>query len=193
MRAGTGIQRFMTLSPSRSTPPPFKTIQTWLLLSLLSACGVGPDDSKCTGGSLESDIRYSGPLRGTAVDPDGKVKPGSYIVSTTYIKLKTDAAASSIFQDVMDGINKVLESTPGLVAFQLATSTECLSARTLSVWDDEAAMLQFVTGEAHSNAIRNSRAMSRGGGGVTHWRDTEAGVTWENSAQRVAADIRPGF
>lgn len=162
-----------------------------VLFALFTSCG--PDDSRCVGGTLESDIRYSGDLRGPGVDSEGHLAPGNYIVSTTYIKLKTDAQASKVFQEVMEGINQALPTTPGLVAFQLATSSECLSARTLSVWSNETDMGRFVLSPAHSNAIRQSGKMSRGGGGVTHWADTEAGVNFEKAARQVAAEIRPGF
>ncbi len=107
--------------------------------------------------------------------------------------IQSALAVGSKVTSVMSGINKVLPNTPGLVAYQFATSTECVSARTLAVWDDEVKMGQFVGGEAHANAIKDSRALSRGGGGVTHWQDTETGATWEKAAQHVAAEIRPGF
>lgn len=166
---------------------------TVALFSVLFVAGCGPNYSQCNAGTLENDIRYSGDLRGPGIDADGHLKPGNYIVSTTYIQIKPEPEASTAFQEVMDGINKVLDTTPGLVAFQLATSTECLSARTISVWSDETQMMRFVTSEAHGNAIRRSTTMSRGGGGVTHWTDTETGATFEKAAQKVASETRPNF
>jgi hypothetical protein len=165
-----------------------------ILLPCLVACAPpGPDETRCNAGSVEADIRTS-PLVGPAVDAATQtLKPGNYFVSTTYIKLTLEPEGQRLFQELTAAISDVLPTTPGLLASQLSTSTECLSARTLAVWSDEKSMFQFSAGEVHSNAIRQAKKMSRGGGGVTHWADTEQGVNFEKAAQQVAADIRPGF
>lgn len=167
-----------------------------LILTLLTftACAAGPDEKTCVRSTLESDLQRIGALSGPDVDPTtGKLEPGSYLVSTTYLKLTTDAKGQKAFQDSMKGINAAIADAQGLSAYQLATSDSCVTARTLSVWKDEASMYRFVGVEAHANAIAEIELISRGGSVVTHWPDTEAGATFEKAAQQLAVEVGPFF
>src|SRR5687768_13308 len=119
---------------------------TLLCLSILASlsCGLpGPDESKCARGGLESDLKAS-PLAGADVDATGKLAPGNYVLSSTYLKLSLDPQGQKAFRDAMTRINTILPTQAGLSAFSLATSDECLTARTLSVWKDERSMFAFV-------------------------------------------------
>ena len=87
-----------------------------------------------------------------------------------------------------------LLANPGVVAIQLGTSMQCSSARTFTVWRDEAAMMAFVVGDAHANAIARTPEISRGGSVVTHWAATSiAEITWDEALARVAADRGPFY
>jgi hypothetical protein len=175
-----------------------KTLKKTLLALLTlaaAACGApGPDEKACVRSTLEGDLKLIGALSGPDVDPaTGALKPGSYLVSSTYLKLATDAKGQKAFQDSMKGINAAIPNYPGLSAYQLATSDSCVTARTLSVWKDEASMYRFVGVEAHANAIALIELISRGGSVVTHWADTEAGATFEKAVQQLAVEVGPFF
>ena len=146
----------------------------------------------CTRDSLEADLR-SFPLTGSAVRADGTLEPGRYVVSSTYLRLRPEPAAQARFGELMGPISQSLQAQQGLVALQLATSERCGTARTLSVWRDEAAMYAFVVGDAHQAAIVSVEEVSRGGSIVTHWEDDERGVTWSTAAQRLGADPGPFY
>lgn len=172
-----------------------------LALLALPACGeeepapapVQEDPlADCTRDSLEADLQSS-PLNGSAVQADGTLAPGSYVVSSTYLKLRPEPAAQGRFQELMGPIMQSLQAQQGLVALQLATSERCGTARTLSVWRDEAAMYGFVTGDAHVAAVRAVNEVSRGGSIVTHWSDDAQGVSWAKAAQQLGADTGPFY
>jgi len=153
-----------------------------------------PDDTLCVRGTLEPDIEYAGDLAGPDVDADsGKLAPGSYIISSTYLKLATDPEGQQAFRDAVARIVEELSTQDGLSAFQLATSEQCLTARTLSVWRDEAAMYRFAAGAAHEDAKASLYITSRGGGVVTHWADDHTGATFEAAARRIADESGPFF
>jgi heme-degrading monooxygenase HmoA len=172
-----------------------KTLILSVFVVVCLSCGApGPDDTRCLRGTLESDLQKAGALSGPEVDPaTGLLKPGSYLLSSTYLKLTTDPKGQKVFRASLQELNGVLATTPGLAAFQLATSEECLTARTLSVWKDEAAMYRFVAADAHAHAVAQISEMSRGGGVVTHWADTEAGATFEKAAVQISAAVGPFF
>jgi quinol monooxygenase YgiN len=146
----------------------------------------------CTRDRMEADLQAS-PLAGSAVREDGTLAPGRYIVSSTYLKLRPEPQALARFQELMGPISQSLRAQEGLVALRLASSERCGTARTLSVWKDEAAMYVFVTGSAHQAAVTSVREVSRGGSIVTHWEDDERGASWEQAALRLAVDPGPFY
>ncbi len=172
-----------------------KIISTTLAVCLLGmGCDAAVEDPTCEPGTLEDDIAYASPLTGPDIDATtGKLKPGNYVFSSTYLKLTSSEQGQQAFRDVMQGINAVLPVSAGLAAYRLATSDKCVSARTMSIWKDQTSMYGFVQTEAHLNAMKQIKIISRGGSGVTHWPDTEAGANFENAAQHVADEIRPRF
>lgn len=174
-----------------------------LALLALPACGgdepapvvVVPEEedpfANCTRDSMEADLQAS-PLAGSAVRADGTLTPGQYIVSSTYLRLRPGEGQAR-FGQLMGPILESLQAQEGLVALQLGTSERCGTARTLSVWKDEAAMYVFVAGSAHQAAVNAVEAVSRGGSIVTHWADDERGVSWEKAARQLAADPGPFY
>lgn len=129
------------------------------------------------------------PMTGELVD-DGD----SFVVSSTYLAIKPEGAAQQAFGESIGPMIPELLANPGVVAIQLGTSMQCGSARTFTVWRDEAAMMAFVVGDAHANAIARTAEISRGGSVVTHWTATSlAEITWDEALARVAADEGPFY
>ncbi len=172
-----------------------KTLSFAVFAVVAFSCGApGPDDTKCVRGTLEADLVHAGPLTGPEVDATtGKLKPGAYVLSSTYLKLTTSTKGQAAFQASIKAITAVMDAQPGLAGYQLATSDECLTARTISVWKDEASMYRFVGVQAHADAVAQVSLTSRGGSVVTHWADSETGASFEAAASHVASAVGPFF
>lgn len=168
-----------------------------------SSTGTDPF-ADCDRGTLEADlmgqdgagnpapVSWAGP----GVDPETGmlVDDGStYVVSSTYLAMKPDAAAQQAFGEVIGPIVPELFGNPGVVAVQLGTSMQCASARTFTVWQDEAAMMAFVMSDAHVAAVVRIGEMSRGMSVVTHWTGAAASITWEDALAHVLADEGPFY
>lgn len=158
----------------------------------------------CEAGVLESDFMgqdaEGNPVpaawAGPGVDPDtGELidTGAELVVSSTYLKLQTEAAAQQRFGEAMGPIIPALMSNPGLLAVQLGTSMECATARTFTVWESEAAMMEFVTGDAHGAAVGAVTEISRGGSVVTSWKAVAPDIDWDEAVARIAADDGPFY
>ncbi len=162
----------------------------WLTAVALCGCGSAPDpsasDTQCNRGTLESDLLTT-PLRGSGVDQSGKLAPSQYVIANSYVLLYSDPAVQQQFQQVMGGIYTALKTQPGLVAYQLATSNSCNSARALTVWSDEGSMFAFAAGSAHSAASAMAATLGRSGSAVTYWNDDQSGATLAKGASQLAA------
>jgi quinol monooxygenase YgiN len=159
----------------------------------------------CDRGTLESDLMGADAMGnpipvawfGPGADPiTGELiaEGTSFVVSSTYLAIKPEAAAQQAFGESVAPLVPALLANPGVVAIQLGTSMQCGSARTFTVWQDEAAMMAFVVGDAHANAIARTPEISRGGSVVTHWTATSiAEITWDEAIARIAADEGPFY
>ncbi len=160
----------------------------------LGACGAGtslPPDSECTRGVKESDL-VQAPWQGPgAVDGGLPASTNEVVVSTTFLALKPDADSSALFQQLFAGVAADLQTREGLVAYSVATSTRCNTARTLSVWADEAHMFKFATASAHGKAAAKVGSLSRGNSAVTHWHDTTNNVSFETAFTKLGAADAP--
>jgi len=145
----------------------------------------------CERGTLEPDL-MTAPLAGPAVR-DGALLPGAYVVSSTYLQLKTDAASRQLFEELVGPVLADLENRPGLMALSLGSSDACGTLRTLGAWQDDAAMIGFVTSPAHLTAMSRVTDLSRGGSVVTHWLGDEAAADWRSAARQLAADDGPQY
>lgn len=175
-----------------------------LLLLAVSACG-GEEEPPpsmmtpqplCERGELEDDLSFLGAAVGPAVDPStGKLKAPpaeGWVISSTYLRLKSDPTAQMRFGQLMGPIQQALATQPGLLAIELGSSMSCGTARTFTVWESEEAMFDFVAGPAHGAARAAVGEVSRGGSIVTHWSTARADQsTWEEAARRLAADEGP--
>ncbi len=169
---------------------------SWLLAALLAGCGgngsgAAPDMAldPCNRGTVESDLKAS-PWQGPGVDASGNLKPGSYVVSTTYLRFQPGATAE--FVELYTPVVARLKMTSGLVAMRFGFSAACNSGRTLSVWADQASMVGFVTGPEHSAASARVADISRGGGAAIDFTDDGSGATFANAVTQLAA-IPPSF
>ncbi len=162
---------------------------TFVSCGAASTPDAGPDDSRCVRGTLESDLQKL-----VVVGPGAdQVSGGSHVISSTFIRIRPTAAGQQAFNDALKPINAELSSVPGVLSLELGTSVECLTARTLVVWKDQAAMYAFSTGPAHSAAVANVAAISRGGSVVTHWVAADGGTTWDEAASKLAVVTGPMY
>jgi hypothetical protein len=147
------------------------------------------DGDGCTRDELESDMERM-PFAGPGVR-DGAIEPGNYLMATTYLRLRADQTA--LFQELVGPVIADISTRSGLVALTTARSQECGTARTLTVWRDEAAMLEFVVGEAHGKAMQSIHDLSRGGSVAAHWTGDQAATSWDVAAEHLATTDRPEY
>jgi hypothetical protein len=147
--------------------------------------------SDCTRGTLEPDLQAA-PLDGPGVS-DGALIPGDHVVSSTYLQIGRDAASRQLFEQLVAPVTAELQVRPGLLALSFGSSESCGTVRTLSVWEDDVAMLGFVTSTAHANAMARVTEISRGGSVVTHWTGDAATANWPTAAQRLGEDDGPEY
>jgi hypothetical protein len=169
------------------TSEPQRTVQDAKFSALYAASQMPTPAQKgdpCERGILESDL-FTLPLDGADVS-FGALKPGQYVVSSTYLRLINSDAASEKFWEVMGPVFEDLSTRKGLAALSLGLSVECNTARTLSIWRDDVSMLAFVADSAHSAAVAASSQLSRGGSVVMHWTGDETQATWKVAAQKLA-------
>jgi hypothetical protein len=145
----------------------------------------------CERSVLESDFEAP-PLQGAGA-PDGQLPAGNYIISTTYLTLRQEGPAQMRFGELMGPIAADLAAREGLVAYSLGSSRSCGTARTLAVWRDDMAMIDFVIGPAHAAAVSSVRDVSRGGSIVTHWQGSEATASWTAAVDHAGAYDGPRY
>jgi len=154
------------------------------------------DDSSGTGepACVEDDLMAS-VFAGPGYDPEngGLQEPlqDEYVASTTLLALRPETAQA--FVETVTAMIPVLTANPGLVGFSTAQSAKCGTARTLTVWRDEMAMMSFVTSDEHVAGMTRASEFSTTGT-VTSWKVTRAEVpiAWEVAMAR-AADTTPSY
>ncbi|MCU0684009.1 MAG: hypothetical protein MUF34_17500 [Polyangiaceae bacterium] len=160
-----------------------------------AGCERGVLEADLVGGAQLDVLATRGPQwQGPGVDPaTGALRPGNYVISSTYLTLRTEAAAQQRFGELMGILTEDFQTRPGLVALALSVAGSCDTARTLSVWESEEAMYAFVSSPAHTAAISGARDVSRGQSAVTHWSGTEADATWPKGAEALSRDEGLGY
>ncbi|HEU4408817.1 MAG TPA: hypothetical protein VFS43_26385, partial [Polyangiaceae bacterium] len=75
---------------------------------------------------------------------------------------------------------------PGFVGYELAYSTKCNYGRTITVWQDEASMMSFVTSGAHATAMTEVRTVGVDGRTID-WdiAPDELPVTWATARAQL--------
>jgi heme-degrading monooxygenase HmoA len=168
-----------------------------LLLSLSWIAACGDDDKKadptpdpfvgCTASVFEADLMLDAP-QGSVVDPQTyKVTPpaGAFI-ATTYLPLKSGDATQTRFMELLGPVQQELGKHPGMLAIATSGSPKCGSVRTISVWESEAAMMDFVLSDAHIAAMAGDPDLSRGGTATTSWAHAGGELTWQDAIPRLA-------
>jgi len=145
---------------------------------------VVPDDG-CHADELEADMPRA-PLTGAGV-VDGTLAAGSYAISSTYLRLPAGDAARERFFALAGPVIADAATREGAVASALALSASCNTARTLTVWRDQEAMYEFVSGQAHLVAMAAVGEVSRGGSIAMHWLGDESEANWDTAAEQLGA------
>ena len=127
---------------------------------------------------------------GPGADDDGNlVDDGQteFVVSVTYLALSPDADLD--FLNELNIANAMaLYGNAGTVATQLGGSMDCGSLRTFTVWESSAALMEFVSSEAHLQSVGAFPALSRGGSTLSVWTDPvpASEITLESAMARIA-------
>lgn len=157
-----------------------------------------PFPADCVATDLEADLGAS-PLAGVIVNPEtGEVtmpEDGSEVlVAMTYLRLQGTEASSARFDEVMGGILGSLGQSEGLLASSLAVSDRCGTARTMTVWKDQASMMAFVISDAHSAAMSAVSEISRGGSITQHFQTSSAAdIDWAAAAAKFVDHNGPQY
>ncbi|PCC68408.1 Heme-degrading monooxygenase HmoA [Nannocystis exedens] len=178
---------------------------TWLLALAVALAGCAdPGEDADTGGTASSTGEPDSTGAPACVEddlaPDPFAGPGwdgelgalkeplqdEYVASTTALVLRP--AKEQEFFATAKAMFPVLEANPGLIGYALAQSKKCGTVRTLAVWRDEAAMMQFVVSDEHVAGILKVNDYSTAGV-VTSWKlpRAELPVTWEVAIARATA------
>ncbi|WAS99333.1 hypothetical protein [Nannocystis punicea] len=134
----------------------------------------------------ESDLDPT-PFMGPAFDDSGDLiapLPQPHVVATTvgwHTPENTDALSAETQPPMMD-----LFTHDGFLGARFATSERCGSARTISLWRDDAARMKFVFGTVHSKAIKNGLKFTQGWE-TTNWSETASDQppTWDDVRRRL--------
>ncbi|HTN92546.1 MAG TPA: antibiotic biosynthesis monooxygenase [Sorangium sp.] len=149
--------------------------------------GAGAPFDGCSKGELEPDRVGDLELTGPGVDAGtGALKPGSYVISTTYLALKPEMAQKA--SDLAEPVVEALFTMEGFVALAAGRSSSCAALRTLTVWESEQDMFAFVGSPAHVRAMGQSSSLSRGTSNVISWEGSEREATWEEAAKRLGSE-----
>jgi heme-degrading monooxygenase HmoA len=139
------------------------------------------------------------PLTGPGLTISGELTtdaPGPFTVSTTKLILKEgDRDAQGLFDDNMEAMNAVVQEAPGLVAVAMSQTIGGATYRTLSVWESEETMLEWVVGETHGEAMAALADHADPTSSVTSWQLTRAELeaqapTWDDAKAHLDADGR---
>lgn len=91
---------------------------------------------------------------------------GPFIAATTDIVVKD--GAQDLFNKDFNAVQDELKTSPGLIGYSLDFVVGGDDYRTLTVWEDEQSMVNFVTGKAHQTAMSDVEKIGKHGE-VTSW------------------------
>jgi hypothetical protein len=169
----------------------FTTLITISALStMLIACG-GAEDNGQTGNNLQTCVEddfMSQPLAGSGYNPEqGLLEPRqeTYVASTTFLILNPEQGQR--FQELVGAIMADLQTREGLVAMSLGSSQKCGTARTMTLWKSQEAMMDFVFSPAHTDAMAEANVVGLNGA-TTSWEVAadEVPMSWELARTKIA-------
>lgn len=157
---------------------------------------VDPRDEFCVATEVEEDsfvVAGVGAMDGPPSFPPS-LPPGA-VVSSTYLRLKDTEEAQQRFDELNGPITAELTApAEGLMGLSIRISLECNTARTITVWESEEALMKFVLGDAHINAVRATGELSRGGTITDVWEaDTVENFEWATVVAGFANHDGPVF
>lgn len=146
----------------------------------------------CTGCYLEQPFEGPGYSLGDGLTTDAA---GPFVVSTTSLVLADGDEAKRAFDGHMAVLTEQIKTQPGLVGFSLALPIGSEGYRTLSVWESEDAVLEWVVSDAHAAAMDDMADKSKPESAVMSWSMTreeleEGPPSWEDARARLDADGR---
>lgn len=151
-----------------------------------------PDDPAVLADCDESDFQAP-PFMGAGFDPETGLLleplPATFLVATTVGWSKADGDHPQVVQDYSTRvIEEELFVHEGLIGATFGLSESCGSARTLTLWRDEASLTEFVTSPIHSEAMQVALPSTRAWE-TTHW--TESGASeppgWDDARSALEA------
>jgi heme-degrading monooxygenase HmoA len=163
---------------------------SFLIFGCVLGCGPMPtnddlpaiDETQCSRERLEADGRDSQALE--------QLPPGEYVFATTYLRLPLRRSALARFNELNGPMGEALAGNPGSLRVVTRLSEKCNTARTLTVWRDEAAMMAFVTSTAHGQAMGSVREVSRGGSITAQWRGPASEFAWAKATENLAVSTK---
>jgi hypothetical protein len=182
------------------------SLLTLAALPALSACSSSspdePSSSSSSGNSIagvtdcvDDDImdHFTGP----GYDPQKGLLPpvqASYVAATTVLLMSPDPATQMLFTQLAGPVIVQVPTQAGLVGYQIAISSKCHYARTLTVWRDMDSMMEFVASPNHAHAMENGQQVTSAAA-VANWTIQAADMppTWAVARMQIAGMGRPAY
>jgi heme-degrading monooxygenase HmoA len=140
-----------------------------------------------TGCYLEQPFEGPGFSLGDGITTDAE---GPFTASTTSLILADGDEPKQVFDKHMAVLGEKIKTQPGLIGFSLALPIGSEGYRTLTVWESEDAMLEWVVSDEHLAAMDEMADKAKEGSAVTSWKmeraELEAGPpSWEDARKRL--------
>ena len=144
------------------------TAQTLLPLLVLTAC------------------TFESPLSGPAFTDGALTRPPTEAVVVALTYARPARGQNEAFQAHVGAISAQLEQTPGMLGYGFRSRVPGRDNWTMSIWESEEAMLSFMVGSAHGEAMASAGEILEDSA-FTHW--TAAPDTlppdWDASISRL--------
>jgi len=152
-----------------------------------SSTGSAPVDVGMLAACPEDDLQVQ-EFMGPAFDPEtGELVaplPLPHVVATTVGWPEADGG--EILGTHTNNVIGDVFQREGLLGASFGMSETCGSARTITLWADEASMMQFVMGDVHVAAIQNALSYTKAWE-TTHWSETadDQPPSWERAREQL--------
>ena len=112
-----------------------------------------------------------------------------YVALLSYLPLRKYSKIPAFFRYTM-GIQRQLRKTPGAIGYSLRAKVLRRKFWTLSVWEDDRALVAFVSDAPHGEAMK-SIAPHMGATKFTRWKVAGSAIppTWEDAMKRESREI----
>ena len=152
-----------------------------------------PDEGavlRCADDDLVDSIAFSGPGWDGTKGALTKEPRASYRIATTVFAYHRDEKRKADFDATLARVIEAAKVSPGLVGYQIAHSSKCGYARTISVWETEDDMMRFVLSGAHSDATTKVRDVGIDGRTIG-WEGTakELPVSWPAARAKLVPTL----